>query len=414
MTKSPNRPTGPGKQSGTKPSANNSAPAKPSDAPAPVEATPFDADPRPNANAGSVSEAKPASAALSSSSSPSAPTAQPSPPVKRPVERGRPAHPAGNSERTAAAGGTGVATLIAAGLVGGLIAGAGFIAYDLTMRATPADQTARIAAIEERVERIAQRETAPPDALGDIESRLAAVEAQAGEALTTAQEAAGRTIPDVPLDAIRANTEAVSSFGDQLAALQNDVSAANSEMAAIRSAFTPAWRDAASQAVAASHVANAIAEGRPYPQAFQTLSALGVSGEYLAAIEPFAQQGAPGASDLVAGLRGSIGQARSEQAAAAPRAPDVGGGFLQRLAERAITVETVNAERAPVPRLARGVEAALVAGDFEAALANWEQLPEAVRAATGEWAGILRGRIAAAHAADAIANEAVAALAGGP
>lgn len=301
--------------------------------------------------------------------------------------------------------------MVVAGLVGGLIAGAGFIAYDLLVRAPPADQSARMAAIEERVERIAQQETVQPDALGAIDTRLTAVEAQANDALTAAQAAAGRSIPEVPTDAIQANTEAVSSLDGELATLRGTVEEVRTEAAAIQSIFTPQWRDAASQAVAANHVASAIAEGRPYGEAFQTLSALGISGDHLAALEPFAQEGAPGSSDLVAALRGAIGEARTEQAAAAPQPPDVGGGFFQRLAERAITVETVDAPRPPAPQMAPGVEAALMAGEFEAALAGWEQLPETVRNATQDWAQTLRQRISAAQAADAIGNEAIAALA---
>jgi hypothetical protein len=451
VTKSPNRPTGPGKQSGNKPSDKNSTPAKPASetqspetpaAPkaAPVaqkavakpettakpEATPQttqDAkpDPKPDAKPDAKPEAKqPAARSVPATATPSAPTAQPSPPVKRAAERGSPARSGMSATQPPAPAQTSVSTLVAAGLVGGLIAGAGFIAYDLMMRAPPVDQSARIAAIEERVERVAQRETVAPDALGDVDSRLAAVEAQASEALATAQEVAGRTIPEVPTDAIEANTEAVSTLENELATLQGGLSAMqgtveglSSETAAIQAAFTPQWRDAASQAVAANHVVSAIAEGRPYPQAFQTLSALGVSANYLAAIEPFAQQGAPGSSDLVVALRGAIGEARTQQAAAAPQPPDVGGGFLQRLAERAITVEIVDVERPPTPQMAPNVEAALVTGDFEAALAGWEQLPEAVRNATQDWAQTLRQRINAAQAADAIGNEAIAALAVG-
>lgn len=451
MTKSPNRPTGPGKQSGNKPSGNNSAPGtpasgtKPPGTPAAPKAAPaaqqavakpettakpeaipqktpdakFEA--KPDAKPDAKPEAKqPAARSMPATATPSAPSAQPSPQVKRPVERGSPARSSAIAAQPPAPAQASVATLVTAGLVGGLIAGVGFIAYDLMMRAPPVDQSARIAAIEERVERVAQRETVAPDALGDVDSRLAAVEAHAGEALATAQEAAGRTIPEVPTDAIQANMEAVSSLGDELAGLRGDISGLqgtveglSSETAAIQAAFTPQWRDAASQAVAANHVVSAIAEGRPYPQAYQTLSALGVSADYLAAIEPFAQQGAPGSSDLVVALRGAIGDARTQQAAAAPQPPDVGGGFLQRLAERAITVETVDVERPPTPQMAPNVEAALVTGDFEAALAGWEQLPETVRNATQDWAQTLRQRINAAQAADAIGNEAIAALAGG-
>jgi hypothetical protein len=320
-----------------------------------------------------------------------------------------------------------------------LIAGAGFIAYDLLMRTAPADQTARTTAIEERVERLAQREAVTPDALGDVDTRLASVEAQASEALATAQEAAARAIPEVPADAIQANTEAVAALQadasantEAVAALQAEVSAnaqaitslrneieavspridaVAADISTVQQAFTPAWRDAASRLGAANRLASAIAEGRPYVETYQALSALGVSSEYLAAIEPFAQEGAPGSSELVNALRGAVGQARTEQAAAAPPPPDVGGGFLQRLAERAITVEAVDATPTPRPQLAPGVEAALIAGDFEAALAGWEQQPEAVRNATQDWAQVLRQRVSAAQAADAIGNEAIAALA---
>jgi len=389
---------------------------------------------------------KPAPAAASpvaagpAASTPAAPTAQPSSPVKRPVERAGPhVAPAARQTATESRSQTSIPAMIAAGLVGGLIAGAGFIAYDLLMRTAPADQTARIAAIEERVEGLAQRETVAPDALGDVDGRLAAVEAQASEALATAQEAAGRAIPDVPADAIQANTEAVATLqsdatanAEALAALQSDaaanaeaiaslrseieavsprIDAVTADVSAVQQAFTPAWRDAASQLGAANRLARAIAEGRPYVETYQALSALGVSAEHLAAIEPFAEQGAPGPAEFIDGLRGAVGEARTEQAAAAPQPPDVGGGFFQRLTERAITVESVGEPRPPTPQLAPGVEAALIAGDFEAALAGWEQQPEAVRNATQDWAQTLRQRISAAQAADAIGNEAMAALA---
>jgi hypothetical protein len=374
-------------------------------------------------------ESAPAPArSVPAASTPAAPTAQPSSSVKRPIERSgaHQSQAARHAEtRSQAGNATSIPALIAAGLVGGLIAGAGFIAYDLLMRSAPADQTARIAAIEQRVEGLAQRETVTPDALGDVDSRLAAVEAQAGEALATAQEAAGRAIPEVPADAIQANTEAVAalqaealanaqaitSLRNEIEAIAPRIDAVAADISAVQQAFTPAWRDAASQLGAANRLASAIAEGRPYVETYQALSALGVSSEYLAAIEPFAQQGAPGPSELVNALRGAVGEARTEQAAAAPPPPDVGGGFFQRLAERAITVETVDAPPAPRPQLAPGVEAALIAGDFEAALAGWEQQPEAVRSVTQDWAQVLRQRIGAARAADAIGNEAIAALA---
>ena len=357
-------------------------------------------------------------------SSPAAPTAQPSTPVKRPTERSGPQH-AQTAKPTDTRSQTSMTAMIAAGLVGGLIAGAGFIAYDLMMRTDATDQTARVTAVEERVEQLAQRETVAPDALGDVDTRLAAVETQASEALATAQEAAGRVIPEVPTDAIQANTEAVaalqsdaSSSADAVAGLRSEVEALSpridtvaADLSTIQQAFTQEWRDAISQLGAANRLADAIAEGRPYAETYQALSALGVSADHLTAIEPFAQQGAPGPAELVAALREAIGEARAEQAAEAPQPPDVGGGFFQRLAERAITVEAVDEPAAPRPQLAPGVEAALLAGDFDAALANWEQQPEAVREATQNWAQTLRQRIAAAQAANAIGNEAIAALA---
>jgi hypothetical protein len=305
--------------------------------------------------------AKPAAAAPSAAPSAatapsrSAPTAQPSPAVRRPVERSGTQRSASASQdprttqdaRTSQeprATQTSMASLVVAGVIGGLVAGAGFIAYDL-MRAQPAGDPERIAALEQRVEQLSQSEPAAVD-LSGVEGRLADLEAQTNEALATAQEAAGRTIPQIPTDAIAANEQAVAALGGQVEQNQQAVASlgeqanANAqaiedlragaqnlqprieeiagEVSAIRQEFAPEWRDAASQAAAANHVSTAIATGRPYAEAYQTLAALGAPQDMLAAIEPFAESGAPGSTALLMGLRESFSAARAAQVQDAP------------------------------------------------------------------------------------------------
>ncbi len=305
--------------------------------------------------------------------------------------------------------------MIAAGLIGGLVAGVAFIAYDLFLRAPPADEGQRLSAIEERLDALAQREEADPAALNAVENRLALVEDEASQALQIAREASERPMPEIPTiptEAIEANTQAVGALRGQLDTLSAQSGRMEGAITDLQSTWTAEWRSAASRLAAANHLAVAIAQGRPYVETYHVLSDLGVPVEQLSALEPFAQEGAPGPAALAELLRRAATQMRREQAAEAPAAPDVGGGFLQRLAERAITVEAVDAAP-PVeaPREIAAIEAAVLAGDYETAAAGWDALPDPVREATAEWAETLRMRIAAAQAADNIGNEALAALA---
>lgn len=336
------------------------------------------------------------------------PRPQPSPAVTRNPERV--ARSKAGSAGALPQGGAGAQSLVVAGLVGGLLAGAAFIAYDLLLRPTP-DTDTRLAAIEERVGELAG-DVAQPGVPDDLSARLGALESQTEEALATAREAADRPVPDmpdVPVDAIEANTSAIEALRADITALQDSVSGLQAEVP------MEGRIAAATRASAADYILGALSEGRPYRQALDVLRGQDVPEEALAPLEPFAEDGAPRLYMLAGSLAAELS---GEDAPTAPtvteREPGEGAGFLQLFVDRAITVERVDAPRRDVDmQSAQGVIAALEAGDAEAALNAWQALPAEVQAQGAGFGETLENLAAARAAALDIAQTALAALANG-
>ena len=358
----------------------------------------------------STDQAKPAPAAKPASAQ-AGPGPQPSPAVTRNPERVARAKTAATGAPPSS-GGASASGFVAAGLIGGLLAGAAFIAYDLFLRPVP-DAENRLAAIEARMDERAGDDAEPalPD---DLVARLDALESRAGEALTTAREAAERPIPDmpempdVPRDTIDANTAAIVSLQGDLAALEGAVSG-------LQEAVPLEGRvAAAARAAAADHVLGALADGRGYAPALDALRAQDVSDDALAALEPFAADGAPPARALSDALISALaGEAATSEPAAEGEAGE-GGGFLSLFVDRAVTVERVDAPSRDVDTgAAQPVIAALESGDMQAALTAWQALPADVQAQAADVGDTLDQLVAARAAALDIAQTALTALANG-
>jgi len=358
---------------------------------------------------GSTVETKPAAAKPAAAQA--GPGPQPSPTVTRNPERVARAK-TGATVAPASSGGAGASGFIAAGLIGGLLAGAAFIAYDLFLRPTP-DAETRLAAIEARIDERAGDDAQPalPD---DLMARIDALESQAGEALATARAAAERPIPDipempdVPRDTIDANTAAIVSLQGNLAALEGAVSG-------LQEAVPLEGRvAAATRAAAANHILGALADGRGYAPALDALRAQDVSDDALAALEPFAADGAPPARALSDALISALaGEAATSEPAAEGEAGE-GGGFLSLFVDRAVTVERVDAPSRDVDTgAAQPVIAALESGDMQAALTAWQALPAEVQAQAADVGDTLDQLVAARAAALDLAQTALTALANG-
>lgn len=301
----------------------------------------------------------------------------------------------------------GGASAIAAGLVGGLVVlgGVGVLGYagilggrgagDDPLRAELAALRDQVAAIgpDQRIDGLAsdlgalRNEVAGLssggdqqglDAVGarldDIEQRLAAVAAQ-GDGARVAELA----------DAVRAQAEAAGALATRLDAVETQLGAMQSRV-----------EDQAAQpnmalAVAASALKSAADRGSPFLSELQTYAAIAPDAGGTEALTPHAERGVPTRAAILAETSDT---ARAMVAAARPVDPDAG------LLDRLMTSATSLVEVRPVGDVEGGapgavvarMEAAIRAEDYQAALAEYETLPEPAKAAGAELAAKIRSR----------------------
>ncbi len=288
----------------------------------------------------------------------------------------------------------------------------------------------------------AKAAAARPDALAALTTRLEAME----KALA-APKSEGRADPDM-----RAIAAAPADPAVDLAPLERRLAALEARLTPMEAALPPLQgaldqtRDAlraaglaenaraqtgATQTRAAAHVAlaqallGALDAGRPFAGELDALAAIGASAPTLDALKPLAQAGAPRLEALTrafAQAEPRIAQANSQaisqansQANAPPASAGEGDGWLDKLARGAsgfVRVRPVGEPDAAQPGDAPArIERALARGDLGAALAEWERLPEAAKAAGADWARQARTRLAADAAAQSLLAEALARLA---
>ncbi|MFC5586314.1 phage tail protein [Nitratireductor kimnyeongensis] len=242
----------------------------------------------------------------------------------------------------------------------------------------------RLAALEEKTQGLsAGGETGA--ALEDVTSRISSIEASVREA----SEAAG-TASQTASD----NAAALSTLKTEVDALKAQAEEAD---AAPRMALV----------IAATTLKSAVERGTPYASELETYTAIAPEGEAeaLAPLEANANSGVPSRAALAA----EAPEVASRIVAATTRqAGDGGGGIIDNLmasARSLVVVRPVGSVEGDGPdAIAARMEAAVVANDYEKALAEYETLPEAGKQAGADFAEKLRAR----QAADQILNRALA------
>lgn len=356
--------------------------------------------------------------------------------------------------------------LVGAGLLGGLV-GAGLV-YGLQMaQQAPADQEdPRIAQLEQRVNALGRPQGAAPD-LSPIEERLAALEAARGSldqrleeiqntangAASRAEEALNRPLPEAAAappqnDAALADlssrtTELSSRFDDvsgRLGTLENTVrtleeavrtgaqsatEAANavqdlnrrigeqdqrlsalSDQAAENSKSVEASYTG-TRVVLAERLDSALRGGAPFADVLDALRKSGVEAERLAALEPFAEKGAPTASSMRERFEPLEAQILRDERAASGDWSD----RVLRMLDKVVTVRPVNEPgETGVPATLARIRQALASGDMEGAAAAWSALPEPARRISDAWGQEATALAQAQKASREISTEALAAL----
>jgi hypothetical protein len=215
--------------------------------------------------------------------------------------------------------------------------------------------------------------------------------------------------------------ERIAGLEAALTALRREVeaTAAAGKTAETRIAALDANRTRASEigqraalVVAVGTLRAAVERGGPFAPELRTALALGLPAEAARPLSAAAERGLP-----------TQGQITQRFAALAPSlvkaAPAAGasGGILDRLAASAQNLVRVRpigeAAGDDVPTVVSRIEAKLGRGDLAGGLADFDKLPEPVRAIGASWAAEARSRHAADEALRRLAGDAVQSLTGG-
>lgn len=382
------------------------------------------------------------------------------------VEAGAPPHdPAAAPGRDAPPAlvekrGAGPLGLLAAAILGGLVAAGGLVGLNASgiVRQVPglagpaAGDPAAVAAIEGEIaalrDKVAVLEAAPaagagvdPARIDTLESRVGAIESEAAslrETLAAAQQSAGATGGQAQDGALAARLEAlearlaesgtggggtdsavvaqlsgkvdaglesvnaaVAQAGDKISAVEGRVNALEqtvSQIAGDIEAGAANGKEAA-RMIAASTLKSAAEEGRPFNDLIAPVEALTGPNPQLDVLKGQAASGLARPAVLLAEFEPAADAILSIDA---PR-PE---GMLEGLLANARSLVKVkpagplegNSNEAIVSR----IRAALEAGNLAEALAQWQSLPEAARNASAEWGQRLKTRVEAGAALDGV------------
>ena len=157
-------------------------------------------------------------------------------------------------------------------------------------------------------------------------------------------------------------------------------------------------------AIAASTLKAAIDRGTPFMTELETFAGLAPDASEVAALRDMAASGVPTRAQIAAET-----DAAALRMIAAGRVIDPQAGVIDRLwasAQSLVTVRPIGqVEGEGVPATVARMEAALDAGDYERAIAEYETLPQDTRAAGGDFIEKVRAR----HTADRLAEQTLSA-----
>lgn len=239
-------------------------------------------------------------------------------------------------------------------------------------------------------------------ALGDRVKALEAALAKAGQAGGAAPDASALAAISEKVAAVeaaaKAAAEAAAQGGERIAKLEQSVAGLAGKVA------SQAAQPKIALSIATAALQSAIERGAPFSAELETLAALAPDSAQMADLRAYAEKGVPSR----AALAEEVGPAADAMAAAAtPVNPDA--GFFDRLlhsAESLVTVRPIGTvEGTSVGAIVARMEVAVKAGDFTAAVAEFDTLPDSVKQAGGPFGERLKARLAV----ETLADQAIAA-----
>lgn len=233
--------------------------------------------------------------------------------------------------------------------------------------------TAAIGEAEQRLAAVEKRpEPQAPD-LSGVTERAAAIEAAIKELRATLGDLRKLTEQSPPA----ATPAAIENLAAKIGGLEQRIAS----LAAARPVAVPA-APLAVEIAALNALADAVRSGKPFVRELEAARArLGERAAPLAAIEPSAAKGLPTVAELAERFSAIVPQLLRE--------PDSGGGVFSRLFTNAVRLVEIRRVGEPegtsIDAVIARMETKLSRGDLAGALAEYDALPEAAKAAAASW-----------------------------
>jgi hypothetical protein len=339
---------------------------------------------------------------------------------------------------------------LAAGIIGGVVALAGGGLLQLSgILGTPGsgglapglDVVEDIAALKTEIAALKQSGPANPEIAGRVDGLAQALDqvkanvASLQEAIAAggAGENAGLQALDARVKQLETDIAGLSQGGngpspEELAALNQTVTALSERIAGVEalaksggeadtaidgrlgaleqslSALTARVDAQAAQpkialAIAAAALKSAIERGVPFQAEIETFAAVAPDAPELAALRSYAEKGVATRADILAET-----DAAANAIIAAANPPSADAGFFERLlasAESLVSVRPIGEVEGPgVPETVARMEVAIKAGDLAKAIAEFDTLPDAAKAAGAAFGDKVRARLEVERLAD--------------
>lgn len=284
-----------------------------------------------------------------------------------------------------------------------------------TLERRVSDQDARLGALDAKLAEAAKTDAARDEGLqGRIADADRREQDQDARVAALAQEAQQRTA--ALTQSVDQRLAALAQESQQrVAALTQSVEGRLADLA--QAVAQRRDRDevrATARLAVAERIGRALRDGEPYAPALASLRGLGSQGDALAALEPFAADGAPKTADLAREFRPIADRLRAE---GRPGADAAGSASwedrLRRLASAVVTVRPAEGDGrggSPSADPVAAVASALERGDVRAASKAWGAIPESARQSASGFGTRLQQRAAAEDAIDGISRDTLAAL----
>jgi len=261
----------------------------------------------------------------------------------------------------------------------------------------PSDLAARLDNLETGLADVAARPAGTggnPAQLAPLEDRLAALESK----ITELSDGAAAADPALAseLNELRAAQSGMQAALSELQsgsdAVSQKLSTLESEQATLSEQVdAPAQQLDVARAIAAAGLKSAIDRGGSFMNELEAFASVAPDDPAVAELRELAARGVPSRSDLVAGFSDA---ASTAIAAANPGDPEA--GLVDRLMTSALSVVKVrkvgDVEGDSAEAIAARAEARLLNGDLDAAVREWNTLPEASLTATAEYGDALAAR----------------------